>query len=53
MVRLLQAVGTIHDDFEDGRIMIIISYKPELEAFLKLRKQWEAAGSARVLDLGE
>ena len=52
MVEQLTAFGRVHDDLEDGNVMIVISYLAELKAFQTLRNEWEAAGRARMLDMG-
>ena len=51
MVDQLADVGTVHDD-PDGPLMLIISYMSDLTAFQALMKNWEAAGRARIVDIG-
>lgn len=50
MLDQLATLGTVHDD--PDAVMVILSYMKDLHAFQALMKEWEAAGRARVLDMG-
>ncbi len=51
MLDQLAALGTVHHD--PDAVMVIISYMKDLTAFQALMKEWEAAGRARILDMGD
>jgi hypothetical protein len=52
VLKQLAGLGIVHDDLEHDHIMVIISYLAELKSFHELRRQWEASGRVRVLDMG-
>ena len=52
MLDQLAPLGVVHDNLAEGHIYIVISYERDLKAFRELIDGWQAAGRARILQMG-